>query len=156
MGRVERNNRQTYNRFLWAEQVRVYEIGAQKHTSGKSGGVFRNTLHIMEEKSMKIKTTRKAIMNGSTNLRYAGYCDLSYLLHNYEPIAYTSGFYGWNFDVFEVYGITICTSYRGMPGTRLQAIEEYEEKPVLFGGIMVNHMRNRDRKQKCFYKNFVN
>ena len=77
---------------------------------------------------MKIKTTRKAIVNGSTNVRCAGYCDLQYLLHNHEPIAYTSSVYGWNFDVYDVYGVTICTGYRGMPGPRLEKISEYEEK----------------------------
>ena len=77
---------------------------------------------------MKIKTTRKAIVNGSCNVKCAGYCDLQYLLHNHEPIAYTCGVYGWNFDVYEVYGVTICTGYRGMPGARLEKIGEYEEK----------------------------
>lgn len=77
---------------------------------------------------MKYKTTRKAIVNGSVNVRCAGYCDLSYLLYNYEPIAYTCGMYGWNFDVFEVYGLTICTGYRNMPGKRLDHIGEYEKK----------------------------
>lgn len=77
---------------------------------------------------MKFKTTRKAIVNGSTNVRCAGYCDLYYLLHNHTPIAYTCGVYGWNFDVYDVYGVTICTGYRGMPGARLEKISEYEEK----------------------------
>ena len=77
---------------------------------------------------MKYKTTRKAIVNGSVNVRCAGYCDLSCLLRNHEPIAYTAGIYGWNFDVFEVYGVTICTGYRNMPGKRLDGIREYEEK----------------------------
>ena len=77
---------------------------------------------------MKVKTTRKAIVNGSYNIRCAGYCDLSTLLHNHSPIAYTCGVYGWNFDVYEVYGITICTGYRGMPGKRLDGIGEYEKK----------------------------
>lgn len=77
---------------------------------------------------MKYKTTRKAIVNGSTNIRCAGYCDLSYLLNNHSPIAYTCGVYGWNFDVYEVYGLTICTGYRGMPGKRLESIREYEKK----------------------------
>lgn len=77
---------------------------------------------------MKYKTTRKAIVNGSTNIRCAGYCDLSYLLNNHSPIAYTCGVYGWNFDVYEVYGLTICTGYRGMPGKRLESIGEYERK----------------------------
>lgn len=77
---------------------------------------------------MKYKTTRKAIVNGSVNVRCAGYCDLAYLLRNHSPIAYTCGVYGWNFDVFEVYGVTICTGYRNMPGKRLDGIGEYEKK----------------------------
>lgn len=77
---------------------------------------------------MKYKTTRKAIVNGSVNVKCAGYCDLHNLLRNHSPIAYTCGMYGWNFDVFEVYGVTICTGYRNMPGARLEGIREYEEK----------------------------
>lgn len=77
---------------------------------------------------MKYKTTRKAIVNGSVNVRSAGYCDLHWLLSNHSPVAYTCGVYGWNFDVFEVYGVTICTGYRNMLGTRLAGIREYEEK----------------------------
>lgn len=77
---------------------------------------------------MKYKTTAKALREGANNLRCAGYCDLSYLLHNHAPIAYTSGVYGWNFDVYEVYGLTICTGYRGMPGKRLDGIAAAENK----------------------------
>lgn len=77
---------------------------------------------------MKYKTTRKAIVNGSANVRCAGYCDLQSLLYNHAPIAYTCGIYGWNFDVYDVYGITICTGYRNMPGKRLDGIGEYESK----------------------------
>ena len=77
---------------------------------------------------MKYKTTRKALVNSANNLRYAGYCDLSFLLNNHEPTAYTCGVYGWNFDVYEVYGLTICTGYRGLPGKRLEKISEYNEK----------------------------
>ena len=77
---------------------------------------------------MKFKTTRKAIVNGSANIVCAGYCDLSHLLRNHSPIAYTSGVYGWNFDVYEIDGLTICTGYRGMPGRRANNISEYEEK----------------------------
>ena len=77
---------------------------------------------------MKFKTTRKAIVSGSNNIICAGYCDLSYLLHNHSPIAYTSGAYGWNFDVYEIDGVTICTGYRGMPGRRANNVREYEDK----------------------------
>lgn len=77
---------------------------------------------------MKYKTTAKAIKNGYINVKCAGYCDLHYLLNNHSPIAYTAGIYGWNFDVYNIYGVTICTGYRGMPGERLKYIGEYEQK----------------------------
>lgn len=75
---------------------------------------------------MKFKTTTKAIRESACNVRYAGYCDLSYLLQGHAPIAYTCGVYGWNYDVYEVYGLTICTGYRGMPGKRLEGVAEAE------------------------------
>lgn len=77
---------------------------------------------------MKYKTTRKAIVNGSVNVKCAGYCDLQNLLRNHSAVAYTAGVYGWNFDVYDVYSVTICTGYRNMPGSRLEHIREYEEK----------------------------
>ena len=77
---------------------------------------------------MKYKTTAKAIREGAVNLRSAGYCDLQHLLTNHSPVAYTCGVYGWNFDVYEVYGLTICTGYRGMVGKRLEGIGEAENK----------------------------
>ena len=77
---------------------------------------------------MKYKTTAKAIREGSCNPRSVGYCDLQNLLINHSPIAYTCGVYGWNFNVYEVYGVTICTGYRGMVGPRCEGITEYEKK----------------------------
>ena len=77
---------------------------------------------------MKYKTTRKAVVNGSTNIIRAGYCELQTLLNNHEPVAYTCGVYGWNFDVFEVYDVTICTGYRGMPGRSAYGAIIYEEQ----------------------------
>lgn len=77
---------------------------------------------------MKFKTTTKALREGACNLRCAGYCDLQTLLRNHNPIAYTCSVYGWNYDVYEIYGVTICTGYRGMPGKRLEGIAEAEKK----------------------------
>lgn len=79
---------------------------------------------------MKYKTTRKAIVQGTpaAQLVSAGYCDLQVLLCNHEPVAYTAGVYGWNFDVFQVYGLTICTGYRNMPGRTARNAAEYEAR----------------------------
>ena len=76
---------------------------------------------------MKYKTTRKAVVSGSLRLVSAGYCDLQTLLRYHSPIAYTCGVYGWNFDVYEIHDLTICTGYRGMPGRRANNIGKYEK-----------------------------
>lgn len=79
---------------------------------------------------MKFKTTTKAIREGtpSAKLVNAGYCALQYMLRNHAPIAYTCGVYGWNYDVYQIDGLTICTGYRGMPGRTANGISEYEHK----------------------------
>lgn len=76
---------------------------------------------------MKCRITRRSIFVTCKNIKCAGFGDLQYLLQNHEPFAYTAGIYGWNFDVYNVYGVTICTGYRGMPGERLKGIEKYEQ-----------------------------
>lgn len=77
---------------------------------------------------MKVKTTAKAVKNSADKLVYVGYCDLHYLLRAHNPTAYTCGIYGWNFDVYEVYGLTICTGYRNLPGRRANGVSEYEKR----------------------------
>lgn len=67
---------------------------------------------------MKYKTTAKAIRNDNRASIAIGYCDAQYLLQNRSPEAYTCGAHGWNFDVFAVDGVLICTGYRGMPGIK--------------------------------------
>ena len=76
---------------------------------------------------MKIKITRKEAAQ-MYNVRCAGYCDLQDLFRGVEPVAYTSGVYGWDFDVYSFSGLTICTGYRGMPGTRAEGIRAYNDK----------------------------
>ena len=79
---------------------------------------------------MKIKTTRKAIIATSPRLVSVGYCEVQTLLRYHSPVAYNSGVYGWNFDVYQIHGLTICTGYRGMPGRRANNAGEYEWKAL--------------------------
>ena len=80
---------------------------------------------------MKYRTTAKAIRNeyGKNLIISLGYCEAQNLLSYLEPSAYTAGVYGWNFDIYEVHGVAICTGYRGMPAglpydrERLRALE---------------------------------
>ena len=79
---------------------------------------------------MKIKTTRKAIVDSTPakKLVAVGYCGAQTLLKYQSPIAYTSGAYGWNFDVYQIGDVVICTGYRGMPGRHDLPVAEYEAR----------------------------
>lgn len=77
---------------------------------------------------MKFKTTAKEIRNGYVKKIAVSYCGMQHLLYNHAPIAYTCGVYGWNFDVYSVDGVAICTGYRGMVGKSVdyELLREYE------------------------------
>lgn len=77
---------------------------------------------------MKFKTTAKAIREGYGKKLAISYCGMQHLLCYHSPIAYTCGVYGWNFDVYSVYGVVICTGYRGMVGKRVdyELLRKYE------------------------------
>lgn len=81
---------------------------------------------------MKYKTTAKAIKEGYAKIICCGYCNLQSLLSCEDPVAYSSGVYGWNFDVYAFNGVAIATGYRGMPSKNTKApydlIREYEKK----------------------------
>jgi hypothetical protein len=61
---------------------------------------------------MKFKATKSQIMNTGDKIICVGYCDLQSLLSVYDPMAYTSGVYGWNSDIYHIDGIYIVTGYR--------------------------------------------
>ena len=102
---------------------------------------------------MKIKTTRKAIVNGSAKIVCAGYCDLWHLLSTRSPFAYTCGVYGWNFDAYDVDGVTICTGYRGMPGRRANNIREFEDRArEIYNDRNVNYGERREKLEKLLHE----
>lgn len=105
---------------------------------------------------MKFKTTRKAIVSGTpaSRLLCAGYCDLQNLLRGHEPIAYTAGVYGWNFEVYEVYGLTICTGYGNMPGRRAKNIAEYEAKARAIWEEYSESWESRSERVESLLKEF--
>ena len=89
---------------------------------------------------MKFKVTRRELKENYRCVS-VGYCDLQYLLRYCSPIAYNSGVYGWNYDVytFEQYStnIAICTGYRNCPGIPVtrEIYCKYEEaaKEIIYG-----------------------
>lgn len=81
---------------------------------------------------MKYHTTAREVKEGYAKIIRVGYCDLQSLLSYENPVAYTSGVYGWNFDVYDINGVAIATGYRGMPEKNIKVnydtIREYEKK----------------------------
>ena len=61
---------------------------------------------------MKLKTTKKDVMDSYNDIISIGYCDAQFLLRGVDPIAYTVGTYGWNADIYNVNGVAIVTGYR--------------------------------------------
>lgn len=81
---------------------------------------------------MKLKTTAKEIKNkvAGNYIWKVGYCGMQNLLHYQEPIAYTCGVYGWNFDLYEVDGVYFTTGYRNMIGRQVDydLLNKYEQQ----------------------------
>ena len=77
---------------------------------------------------MKTRTTTKAIKALNPVIISVCYCAMQYLLINHSPVNYTCGVYGWNYDVYYVNGVCICTGYRGMPGKLCGSVHRYEKK----------------------------
>ena len=80
---------------------------------------------------MKFKTTKKAVKEGYRNIIEVGYCSLQHLLYYKDPVAYTSGTYGWNADIYDIGGgVAICTGYRPFGDIRVdyELVKEYDNK----------------------------
>lgn len=75
---------------------------------------------------MKMKITRKQMVQ-LPHLYRVGYCDAENLLAGLDPLAYTTGIYGWNCDVYALPGgVHICTGYRGLAGDNIPNLKEFE------------------------------
>lgn len=63
---------------------------------------------------MKFKTTRKEMCKNGFCIVSFPYCDIQRIERYLIPIAYTSGVYGWNCDIYEptAYNIQFTTGYR--------------------------------------------
>ena len=96
---------------------------------------------------MKFKTTAKAIRANGGKIIAIDYCGAQYLLRYEREIAYTCGTYGWNFDVYDVDGVTVCTGYRGMPGKHIDydVLRDYETKAEK---IVCNHKIPYEEQKK--------
>lgn len=101
---------------------------------------------------MNFKTTTQRIKEnyGQNYILSIGYCDLQMLLKYESPKAFTSGIYGWNYDLYDIEGVAICTGYRGMPSGKsfdYDLVRKYETK--------AQKIANRRIKENQSWGNFV-
>ena len=85
---------------------------------------------------MKFKTTRNQINQNYNRVICVGYCDAQYLLNGKNPIAYNAGYYGWNYDLYDVKGVAIVTGYRPFGNIRpdYETIKKYEDEARKIAG----------------------
>lgn len=92
---------------------------------------------------MKVKVTRNDLKR-YWNVVKVGYCDLYYLLSYERPFGYNSGVYGWNWDVYNLYGVVVTTGYRNLIGNQAVGVDEYETQAKC---IIQN--RNLSESERC-------
>ena len=79
---------------------------------------------------MAKKVSKNQIKSNFENIICVGYCDLQKLLRYHRPIAYTTGIYRWNADVYIVGSNTvIVTGYRPFGNIEVpyEVCQRYEE-----------------------------
>ena len=107
----------------------------------------------------KLKTTVASIKSAYAPkyIFKTGYCNVQTLFHYTEPKAYTCGTYGWNFDLYDVDGVGICTGYRNMVGNQIDydTVQDFEHRAehILHG----NEVAWEDKRTKLeeLQKEFV-
>ena len=60
---------------------------------------------------MKLKATKKEILNRYDAIIKIGYCEAQYLLNCEDAFAYSSGVNGWACDYYDINGVIISTGY---------------------------------------------
>lgn len=81
---------------------------------------------------MKLLVTRPQVKKNYYRILYCNYCAMQYLLMGKYPIAYNSGVYGWNYDLYDLNGIALLTGYRGTYGMYINPTEEEKQARAIW------------------------
>lgn len=97
---------------------------------------------------MKIKTTRKEMKEGYSNIIGIGYCQAQYLLSGQDDYAYISGKHGWACDIYKIDNNTIIsTGYQPIRNTTIDynTLKVYEREAEK---IVCESKKDWDEKKK--------
>lgn len=67
----------------------------------------------------KIKAT-KTEMKQNYYIIGIGYCNAHYLLKAFQPLAYSSGVYGWSCDYYDINDVIVSTGYSYIDNKRIK------------------------------------
>lgn len=76
---------------------------------------------------MKFRTTTKHIKENYSKIISVRNGQLYTLLKNHNAIAYTTGAYGWKYDLYDIEGVAICVGNYGMPTKYSNNARKYED-----------------------------
>lgn len=83
----------------------------------------------------KLKTSKKEVKENNYLILSVGYCKLQNLLKYQNPIAYSSGVYGWACDYYDIDSVIISTGYNPLSSKNMvsnyELIKEYDDKASL-------------------------
>ena len=78
---------------------------------------------------MKLKATKKEILDSGKTILKVGYCGGQFLLQHKTPFAYSSGVNGWACDYYNINGVIISTGYAPIgQDVNYDTLKEYEKK----------------------------
>lgn len=100
---------------------------------------------------MAFKVTRNSVKANYSNIYYVGYCEMYHMLSAFRKVGFSSGVYGWNYNVYEI-DIDTCvvTGYRGMYGKRIERkqYEKFEKKAAAIYRDPENRLPYEKRQEK--------
>ncbi len=112
---------------------------------------------------MKVKVTRKQVLDNYCQVISVGYCDLCHLLQFKSANYYNCGVYGWNCDIYDLgNGVALSTGYRpfgNLKASYYHLTREYNEKAKKVHEQYYNNKIKYDTKNKKLDKllnEFVN
>lgn len=104
------------------------------------------------------KITMKETKRIYNHIIKVDYCELQNLLNLISPLAYTSGVYGWNADVYDFGSFAIVTGYRpfGDIVASCELCYKYEQKAKeitdWFDGMPLPIRGDWDRRRDALYQ----
>lgn len=106
---------------------------------------------------MKLKTTKKQIINYYNKIYSVGYCEAQFLLEGISPFAYSKGIYGWACDYYEIEDICISTGYNPIgESIDYNLVRKYDNKAnKVLSNYNLDYQKRKNKVNKLLVK-FIN